>query len=180
VSKTASGLSLRQLKGNPGAQLAAAKDLPEVLDFVDLAAAAKALAQTHEQKLYAEEWHLRGQRKAGELLTASPIGRGRKSVTLADFAVDQDDSKRWQAVAAVPEDAFEAYVEFGRSDGGDITRAGLLRYSRLRPLMSDVLAMARAASCCYDPEWHCDTCGVHLDNPYKDCRECRPASVVVA
>jgi hypothetical protein len=129
--KTASGLSLAVLKkGNAGAQLARAKELPEVLDFVDLAAAAKALAQTREQKLYAEEWHLRGQRKAGELLAASPIGKGRKSVTLKDFAVDENDSARWQAVAAVQEDTFEAFLEFGRNGAEDITRAGLLRYNK--------------------------------------------------
>lgn len=139
MTKTASGLSLRQLKGNPGAQLAAAKDLPEVLDFVDLAAAAKALAQTREQKLYAEEWHLRGQRKAGALLGETAMfkgGRGKTDSTLESLSIEPHESMRWQAVAAVPVTSFEAYIEAGRSDGGDITRAGLLRYSRLAPLMS--------------------------------------------
>lgn len=138
MTRTASGLSRRQLQGDPGAQLAAAEELPEVLDFVDLAAAAKALAQTKEQKLYAEEWHLRGQRKAGGLLAVTPMakgGRGQTDSTLESLSIDRHESMRWQAVAAVPEDVFESYIEFGRGDS-DITRAGLLRYSRLRPLMS--------------------------------------------
>ena len=129
MGRTASGLSLRQLKGNPGAQLAAAKDLPEVLDFVDLAAAAKALAQTREQKLYAEEWHLRGQRKAGGLLPPEKGGRGKPSQR-ANLSIDADDASRWRAVAAVPEDTFEAFLEFGRDGAEDITRAGLLRYDK--------------------------------------------------
>jgi len=115
-------------------QLERAKDLPEVLDFVDLAAAAKALAQTQEQKLYAEEWHLRGQRKAGNLLTRVPKskgGRGKTADTLSElYGVQPEESSRWQAVAAVPESIFEAFLEFGRDGAEDITRAGLLRYDK--------------------------------------------------
>lgn len=136
--KTASGLSLAVLKGGAGNALAKATELPEVLNFMDLAEAAKALAQTAKQKLYAEEWHLRGQRKAGGLLPPEKGGRGKRSQA-AKLSIDPDSASRWREVASVTEDVFESFVETART-GEDITRAGLLRFAgnghRLAPLMS--------------------------------------------
>jgi hypothetical protein len=49
-------------------------------------------------------------RKAGGMLMQSGIGRGRKSVTVTDFSIDHNDSKRWQALARIGEDLIEGYA----------------------------------------------------------------------
>ncbi len=98
-----------------------------------IAEMARALGLSREQQNEIAEHRLRSMRRGGELLPQSGIGKGVKSVTLADLGVEQDDSKRWQAVAAVPGEVFEEYIAAERIDG-EITVAGLLKLRLAKPV----------------------------------------------
>lgn len=76
------------------------------------------------------ELKLRAERKAGEMLAASDIGRGRKSTTLADFGIRSGQSSRWQRVAALPEADFDAYVATAFREDRELTTSGALQLAR--------------------------------------------------
>ncbi len=128
--------------------LAEAEALPEIAKLIDYGEAAKQAAKRaglaeESQKAWAI-FSLEAQRKAGELLRQAPKhegGRPRKTgvrVTpvsspppLRDVLGTQTDdeaknkSSRWQAVADVPQETFEEYVE----DAEEPSRAGLLKHA---------------------------------------------------
>lgn len=140
--------SLARLDGAVRA-LAEARTLDEIKQIHDKAQAAAEYARAAKLGLdaqnYAAEIKLRAERKAGELLagleratpqTANPAGlpisNGGNGVTDYRAVLDDTDTSyqqahRWQKIAAMPEQKFEAFIENTKAAGDELTTAGVLR-----------------------------------------------------
>lgn len=88
----------------------------------------------------AAEIKLRAERKAGGLLAEmeghGKRGGNRKSstiVVLEDLGVTKGESSRWQAIAAVPQEAFDEQIENIKTAGERLTTAGMVRLARNDP-----------------------------------------------
>jgi hypothetical protein len=93
-----------------------------------LGALAKELGLTRDEQNRIAEGRLRAMRRGGQLIPESGIGKGIKSVTLTDFNLDENESRRWQTVAQIPDSIFERYIaDVMEDEAGEITVAGLLR-----------------------------------------------------
>lgn len=124
--------------------LAEAHRVDEVKSIRDKAEAMAAYArQAKDTQLvqYATEIKVRAERKAGELLAKAEkrsAGRpGNRSngttnlpPTLADMGITKDQSSRWQQVASIPEEHFEAAVEMAKNSAGEVTTAFMLREAK--------------------------------------------------
>jgi N6-adenosine-specific RNA methylase IME4 len=117
--------------------LAAARSVDEVKDIRDKAVAMQAYAKQAKDRTLVEdatEIRLRAERRAGELLremeknkgaVRGKTGRKGKPVLdgkpkLKDLGVNKTQSSRWQALAAIPQNRFEAVVAVAR---GKVNRA---------------------------------------------------------
>lgn len=124
--------------------LAEAHRVDEVKDIRDKAEAMAAYArQAKDTQLvqYATEIKVRAERKAGEMLAKvekNPGTRGQLSgnrmvrppadaPTLSDMGITRDQSSRWQQVASIPDEHFEAAVEMAKNSAGEVTTAFMLR-----------------------------------------------------
>ena len=134
--------------------LAEAHRVDEVKDIRDKAEAMAAYArQAKDQELilWATEIKVRAERKAGEMLTATAASGeragksdgGKKAAaerwgssshdatshppTLADIGITKDQSSRWQQLASMSEDHFEAAVATAKDTAGQVTTAFMLR-----------------------------------------------------
>jgi phage N-6-adenine-methyltransferase len=75
----------------------------------------------------AAEVKLRAERRAGELLSAARGAAKRlPNGTIADADISLDQSSEWQALAAVPDEAFDRAVGEAKADG-EVTRSGVMR-----------------------------------------------------
>lgn len=164
VSDDAGGTALARLDGAVTA-LAAASTLEDVKHIADVAEAARTYAKAARLGLKAQnraaEVHLRAQRKAGEILAAMEKNKGellrgntmlpREEVPkLKDLGIDKMQSSRWQRLASVPEEQFEAHLQDIRQADREITTAGVLALGRAS------LSDARNESCHYgacDSQW---------------------------
>lgn len=92
-----------------------------IRDQAEAVRAYAAQAKDTELETYAAEIKLRAERRVGELLThmaetGERAGRGEAqksrpaTIQLDDLGVTKSQSSRWQQIAAVPEDAFEAHL----------------------------------------------------------------------
>lgn len=86
-----------------------------------------------DAQLDASEIAVRAERRLGEMCHAvlAP-GRPKKSsdeptVSLATLSISKDQSSRWQKLAAVSDEAFEAHVASVRNKGMKLTTAGAIR-----------------------------------------------------
>lgn len=98
-----------------------------------------------QASLDAAEIKVRAERRLGELLAGMPNARtGRKPElgssagpnsppTLEEMGVTKMDSHRWQRMASVPVEAFEAHVAEARRGERDLTSAGVGRLAAPRP-----------------------------------------------
>jgi len=97
----------------------------------------------------ATEIKVRAERKAGEMLreAAATGQRARSGVdtrytqeskpaTLADIGITRDQSSRYQKLAAMPEDQFEAAVQTAKAVAGQVTTAFMLKQAAPPPLPS--------------------------------------------
>lgn len=127
--------------------LAEAHRVDEVKDIRDKAEAMAAYArQAKDQELilWATEIKVRAERRAGELLTnmekatgsrfngRSPDGEVRRShdetsTKLEDIGVSKVQSSRWQQLASMTEEHFEAAVATAKETAGQVTTAFMLR-----------------------------------------------------
>lgn len=125
--------------------LAEAQSLDEVKAIRDKAEAIRTFAKAArlglELQNRAAELKLRAERKAGAVIGSLKLhGGDRKScghnarLKLEDLGVSHDQSKRWQRMAAVPEDVFRKYLCTIAEQQREITSAGLLRLSLNRAL----------------------------------------------
>ena len=84
------------------------------------------------------ELMLRSRRRRGKLLDAflGGVGRPKKNTggspvfTLRQFGVSEDDSRRDQKIASVPDEEFEAHLEVEKISGRDLTTAGVLKLAK--------------------------------------------------
>jgi hypothetical protein len=123
--------------------LAECHRVDEVKDIRDKAQAMAAYArQAKDQELiqYATEIKVRAERKAGELLSQmkvrgelTPHGGDRKSesrsetTNLNSVGITPDQSSRWQQLASMSEEHFEAAVATAKDTAGHVTTAFMLR-----------------------------------------------------
>ncbi len=130
--------------------LSAAHRIDEVKDIRDKAEALAAYArQAKDRDLiqWATEIKVRAERRCGEMLATSksngerdPGGRGPRvesngatqPPTLSDLGLTRDQSSRFQKLAAMPEEHFEAAVETAKSVAGEVTTAFMLRQAAPR------------------------------------------------
>jgi hypothetical protein len=84
---------------------------------------------------------IEAQAKAGELLREMAESGMRKSrgdaisqpvTSLSDLGVGRMEATRWQRVAEVPEPVRQEYVEDTRTERGEVSTAGLLRFAQQR------------------------------------------------
>lgn len=117
--------------------LASSRDLSEVRQIRDMAEAARLYAIAIERGLeaqnHAAEIKIRAERRAGELLAEMDLKPGRpaaNALTLSSLGVDDNQSTRWQQMASVPEEHFEAHLEQVKADGKELTSAGVYTLAR--------------------------------------------------
>lgn len=126
--------------------LAEAHSVDEVAQIRDRAEAARQAARIAgdiEMVNWAAEIRIRAERKAGELLKemAEAGARAEKggdqrslesssSVRLDDLGIDKHESSRWQKVAAVPEAEFERYLSETKTEGRELTSAGVRKLAK--------------------------------------------------
>lgn len=125
-------------------QLAEAESFEEVKSIRDKAEAVRAYAKSArlglEMQNRAAELKLRAERRAGELLAKLKLhGGDRKSkghhdrLNLCDLGITQNESKRWQREASLPDEEFETFVAHARDACIEISSASLIRLaSRFR------------------------------------------------
>jgi hypothetical protein len=96
--------------------------------------------QQFELRQDAAETHLRTQRQAGHLLgevTKHQGGRPRKTQptvelvtelppTLRQLGIDRHESSRWQQIANLPPELFEAHISDCRRSGTELTTSGII------------------------------------------------------
>lgn len=127
------------------AALSEARQIDEVKDLRDKAEAMAAYArQAKDEALiaWATEIKVRAERKCGEMLRdaaesgqrAMPGGDKKSSShdtrmipTLKNIGLTYDQSSRYQKIASIPEEVFEAAIDAAKSVVGEVTTARMLR-----------------------------------------------------
>jgi N6-adenosine-specific RNA methylase IME4 len=132
-----------ELLANAKLAVAEARTVDEVKNMRDTAEALRVYAKQAGESLAIQnecaEVKLRAERKAGELLKATPKNEGTRfggnSVQppkLEDLGVTKIQSHRWQTVARVPEPEFEAHVANVKQAGEELTTAGVVQLAKER------------------------------------------------
>ncbi len=124
-----------------------AHSIDEVKDIRDKAEALRAYARQSKQGIdhinRVTEIKLRAERRAGELLQEMEKAKGgqpyqekstgctmqpveKKVSTLADVGIEKTQAMRWQQIAKLPEELFEAHIGQVVSEGKELTTNGLL------------------------------------------------------
>ena len=123
--------------------LAAAVLFDDVLAIKDLAKQAETyarLAKDNDLIEKATEIRVRAERKAGAMLTAArdqgvragsggSLKKESPPATLSQIGITNDQSSRWQQLASMSEDHFEAAVATAKDTAGQVTTAFMLRES---------------------------------------------------
>lgn len=142
------------------------EDPREAASFVKQADALRYLAQKaqagKEVQNCAAELALRARRRAGELLAAVDLKPGPKTgddPTLGSIGISANDSSRWQALAAVPEERFDRHLAEAHATG-ELTTAGVIRLASAienQHRREDVLGVSPAEGryrcLAIDPPW---------------------------
>ena len=121
--------------------LAAAASFGELRDLRDQAeavhSAARAAKLGFEVLNRAAALKLKAERQAGKLLAGLRLrggdrrtSKGRRRATLEDLGISAGESKRWQLLASVPDDAFEQCVADSSDLRQQITAAAIHRLAR--------------------------------------------------
>lgn len=123
--------------------LAEIRTVVDAKRVVDMAEAARTYARKAQLGLeaqnHAAEIKLKAERKAGELLAKMEKNRGGRGKGTADTLSAvlgttrtraQSQSSRWQAIATLPQEAFDAYLDDPKTRTGELTEADLLRMAR--------------------------------------------------
>jgi hypothetical protein len=117
--------------------LAQAKSIEDFKEVRDVGEAAIRLAKSRrdvgiEAVLEAQEIVRRAERQLGAMLPELTGGKGgnRKSscsLQLDSLGIEKTQSSRFQKIASVPEDEFEAWIEDCRAAGQEMTQAAAIR-----------------------------------------------------
>jgi len=126
--------------------LHAVEGTPEVIAFTRQADALRYCAQkvqcSADVQNQAAEVALRAKRAAGEFLADCGLSKGGRPLktsatmaevfppTLAELGVSENDSRRWQSIASVPEPVFESHLAETQAVGRELTTAGVLAIAR--------------------------------------------------
>lgn len=137
-----------ELLSNAKLAVAEARTIDEAKDLRDTAEALRVYAKQAGETLAIQnecaEVKLRAERKAGEILAATPKNEGgrpsenrSRAVTgsapkLEELGVTKMQSHRWQQVASVDEADFEAHVEAVKQSGDELTTAGVVQLVKER------------------------------------------------
>lgn len=126
--------------------LETAVDVATVASLVDrlevIRVAARKAKTSHEAQNDWATLKLEAERKAGrmlrELRVKGSLRAGRPNAdspsALADLGIEQQQSSRWQRLAAVPEERFARWLADTRGSGGEVTEAGMFALaSRITP-----------------------------------------------
>ena len=97
-------------------------------------------AKDQELILWATEIKVRAERRAGEMLRGMEKHKGGdparlshdvmgvdRPATLSELGIHRNDSSRWQALAAMPDEHFETAVATAKESAGQVTTAFMLR-----------------------------------------------------
>lgn len=121
--------------------LAECKSIGEVTEIRDKAEAVRAYLRLRGESLQAQneaaEIKIRAERRAGEMLAAMELNGGdRKSdlhdarVKLPDIGVSHSESHRWQRIASIDDETFEAHIADRREASDELTTAGMIRLAK--------------------------------------------------
>lgn len=123
--------------------LAEAKSIAEIKEIRDKAAAMKKYLllrdDSREAQNAAAEIKLLAERRAGEFLRETPrapfpaIAGGHKQpaeLTLSELGVKKDQSRKWQAIASIPEPAFTEHIEATKTAGKEITTGAVMKMAQ--------------------------------------------------
>lgn len=121
-------------------------DLSEVKSIRDKAESVRKYAQNArlglELQNQAAELKIRAERKAGSLIKSLKLRGGNrrskshcetlKTLTLEDLGVGKHQSSRWQQIASIQEEDFEAWLSERKAANKELTSASLLRLANGR------------------------------------------------
>ena len=121
--------------------LAEVRTADEAKNIIDLAEAARVYAKQVDLGLeaqnHAAEIKIRAQRKAGEILAKIEKGAGRpnlsqpvtnfKQDTYDDIGITRQDASRWQQIATLPAETFEAFIAETKDEEKELTTSAALR-----------------------------------------------------
>jgi hypothetical protein len=125
--------------------LAEAKTIEEVTEIRSYAEAVRLVARQAKAGLEAQnqaaELKLRAERRAGEMLATmerhqrednfpKSMASTSDKPTLSDIGVTKDQSSNWQQIASIPESDFEQHIEETKSNGKELTTAGVMRTAK--------------------------------------------------
>jgi len=120
-------------------RLQAATEIVELMDLRAMAKAAEAAAAAlglADVAQHAKVFQLRAERKAGEWLSTH-VRRGPLTdkthsgfISLDQLEIDDHASARWQAIARMPEEKFQGYIDEHLARGWEVTAGGLRSYAR--------------------------------------------------
>ncbi|MGD9749716.1 MAG: site-specific DNA-methyltransferase [Acidimicrobiia bacterium] len=149
------------------AALAEADTLPDISGLIARAEVIRVAARKAELSRDAQndwaEYKLDAERKAGALLREmekAPGTRGQlvgpgvvgdrasrqpmpDAPSLSDLGISRDQSSRWQRIASLPEDQYQAYKSDARAKG-EVTEAGAIRVAKHREKVEQQRATAKA------------------------------------
>lgn len=128
-----------------------ARTLDEVKEIRDQAEALRLYARQSRQSLEMQnrcaEIKLRAERRAGEMLRETERAQGARTDTsrqpdaklpfrsaLREVDIPEPTARRWQTVAAIPEERFEAHLRETTERGEELTTAGLIQAQRRRDI----------------------------------------------
>ncbi len=112
-------------------------EVKDIRDRAEAMAAYARLAKDQDMILWATEIKVRAERKAGEMLAqgkaegqrAGPGDYRKESPppTLSEIGITRSQSSRWQSLAGMSEEHFEAAVATAKDTAGQVTTAFMLR-----------------------------------------------------
>lgn len=123
------------------AAIESAQDLPAITGVIDTLAVLRVAARKAKLSLDQQnDWaalKLEAQRKAGSMLADlrhdGRLRSGRPNADISsgldDLGISQQQSSRWQRLAAVPSDLFTLWLEQTRASESEVTEVGLLTLS---------------------------------------------------
>lgn len=160
-------------------------DVKEIRDKAEaLRQYAKQAGESLENQNMIAEIKLRAERRAGELIGEMPKNTGgwseknlrshddtaRSVPTLSDLGITKMQSSRWQSIASLPEEVFEAEIVEAKAKAMELTSSGMLKvakdikqqHQREQKRMAAVSLPPKVYNVIYaDPPWQYSNTGVH-------------------
>lgn len=132
---------------NANRMLAEIHSVDDAKQLIDLAEAARVYAkQVHlglEAQNHAAEIKIRAQRRGGEILASMELNKGAAEPgwktrssdltalpTLEELEISKYESSTWQAIASVPDEKFESFIDDTKSELNELTTTAILKVSR--------------------------------------------------